>query len=296
MRKFILLAILSFVLLAFVKLVLGNPHNNQELVTSFWMKKSFASNKFNLIACGDSRVYRGISKDILDSFEQDLQFLNLGYSSAGLSQDYLEFAVSKLDQNSENKILLIGLSAHSLTKEAKKNEDWKGYMDKGRFDQFRFFYLSNVLKFFSPYKLSNVIKNKKKNYLQDYTNEGWVASNKVRADSNDALKSYRSTFSKYQVEKEDIIELGASIKKLKDSGVEVFIYRMPTTIAMKQFEDNHSGFIESEVKSIAVKNGAHWLSLPKKNFTTYDGSHLTKKSAIELSKELSREIQLSLIK
>ena len=111
----------------------------------------------------------GISSDILSNVSSDLSFINLGYSSAGLSDEYLNFVVSKFNPESKNKILIIGISPLSLTKEAKKNEALKSYLELSKFDVFRYKYLSHFLEEFAPYKPLNLIKQKKKRHQKNIT-------------------------------------------------------------------------------------------------------------------------------
>ena len=163
MKRYNILISTTISIIFFIKLVLPEPLENKENINSFWSKKTHATNKFDIITCGDSRIYRSISSDILNDIDLNLSFINLGYSSSGLSDSYLDFVTSKFLPKSKNKTLVVGISPHSLTKEAKRNEAFNLYLELGNFEKFRYKYLSTILKHFAPYQPVNFIKNKREN-------------------------------------------------------------------------------------------------------------------------------------
>ena len=87
----------------------------------FWANKTHFLNEGDILILGDSRVYRGVSPQAMQSIIGEKRILNLGYSSAGMSQDYFSFIRQKMASNQKVK-LIIGISPYSLTTEARKNE------------------------------------------------------------------------------------------------------------------------------------------------------------------------------
>ena len=290
MKRYYILISVTIALIILIKLVQTEPLINKEKTESFWSIKTHTKEKFDIIACGDSRVYRGISSDLLSEIGFKSSFINLGYSSAGLSDRYLDFVVSKFNPKAINKTLILGISPHSLTHEAKKNEDLNSYLELSKFDKYRYEYLSPFLQYFSPYSPMNFVMGKRKNYLEEFHTDGWVASNKAFPDSAFALPGYRKTFSKYQVLKEDMTSTIQKLKKIATSGITVIAFRIPTSEQMEILEDSLSGFDESLMKMELKNHNICWLDFSNTQFISYDGSHLTENSARKLSRAIGREI------
>ena len=291
MKKYFILISTTIAIIVLFKLLLPGPTNNKEMESSFWSNKTHSTNDFDIIACGDSRIYRGISSDILRNIKLDLSFLNLGYSSAGLSNEYLDFVVSKFNPESKKNILIVGISPHSLTKEAKKNVALKSYLKLSCFEVFRYRYLSSFLKEFAPYKPLKLIKQKKNNYLQTYNEDGWVASDNIKPDSTRALKSYKKIFNEYKVSQNDMLLTINKLKQLALSGINVIAFRVPTTVQMERLEDSISGYDESFVKNSLIQHSINYLDFQNSDFASYDGSHLNEKSARKLSEQIGEKIK-----
>ena len=291
MNRFINLIILTFIFIVSIKFLLPDPKTNKEQLDSFWSNKTHASNSFDILACGDSRIYRGVSSDVINPNRKNLAFLNLGYSSAGLSDDYLKFVLSKFKPRSKNKILIVGITPHSLTFEAFKNEGLKSQEKINYFNQFRFKYFSFLLKYVVPFKFSEILKFKKVNYVQRYESDGWVASTKIEQDSTFALNSYKKTFNKYGVHHKEMVSFLESINRIANSGIHVIAFRPPSTLQMEILEDSISGFDENFIKE-NLDSSVIWMDFNNADFISYDGSHLTEKSAIKFSKKIMQEIEI----
>jgi len=273
------------------KFLFREPVKNEQVIQEFWIEKTHSSQTFDVAICGDSRIYRGISPNQLEeTLDGALKGINLGYSSAGYSDEYLDFAVSKLDKAAPHRILVLGVTPHSLTKEAFKNEHFHSFKDLGPFELFKTRYLSPVLTYFQVYKPSNVIRGSKETFLEDYHEDGWVASSRINADTSEALASYQKIFSGYQVEAAEVNSFLEKVSKLTANGVQVVAFRPPTTAAMRAMEDSLSGFDEAFVQAELQKRSVTWVELRPSDFESYDGSHLHHNSA----KELSRIIGLRL--
>ena len=290
MNRFLNLIVLVIVFIGLIKLFLPDPKHNKEESESFWSNKTHASSTYDIVACGDSRIYRGISDDIISTSKEKLSFLNLGYSSAGLSKDYLKFALSKFDPDANPKVLVVGITPHALTKEAFNNYKLNFCLKINGFEKFRFKYFSKYLKHIVPYKFKELINYKENNYLQRYDKSGWIASDKIIQDSTFALKSYKNIFSKYQVIYEDVISFVKNLNSISRSGVQVIAFRPPSTHHMVLLEDSISGFHEHFIRE-QLDSSILWLDFENSDFTSYDGSHLEENSARKLSKLIGDNVK-----
>jgi|GEM_PF-5823927 len=59
---------------------------------------------------------------------------------------------------------------------------------------------------------------------------------------------------------------------------------------MRTIEDSLSGFNDELIILSFKKAGGKWIELDSKKFKSYDGSHLRKESAEELSEILGKEV------
>ena len=121
--SFILMLPVLFVLLYFALLKL-NTSNNM-LKESFWAHKVTADSIYDIVAVGDSRVYRGVDPEAIETqcFKlkgTKIQALNFGFSSAGLEPYILEKAKALLKYGGK-RVMLIGVSPNSFIESSQKN-------------------------------------------------------------------------------------------------------------------------------------------------------------------------------
>ena len=86
----------------------------KNIQNKFWSKK-VDKIKYDLIIAGDSRVYRGISAQVLED-QLGLSSYNLGLSSAIYDSKYLDLISHKIDNRG---IVILGLTSHSLPQTSK---------------------------------------------------------------------------------------------------------------------------------------------------------------------------------
>lgn len=291
MRKIQIVLGLSFLLFCLIKLVAPEPIKNKELVQEFWIQKTHANKNYNVVVGGDSRIYRGFSpEDLNQATSKDLSSINLGYSGTGFSSDYLDFCMSKFDDNSKTKVLILGITPHSLTKESFKNEASRKYAVASTFEIFRYKYLSRILKHLSPYSPTEFFNRKTTNYQEEHKKNGWISSYYLEPDSSKALKSYAKTFMKYQVTDNEVNTFLNKVKEIRTQDILIIAFRPPSTKAMRNLEDSLSGFDEKCLKRKLEGMGVQWLDYKDGDFNSYDGSHLHYESAKKLSRQLGIEV------
>lgn len=277
-------------------LVLYNLNNVDQRISlllerkRFWLNKTYAPSSFDGVIIGDSRVYRGINPALFQE-EGIGKFLNFGYSSAGLSPNLIESAKSKLSPQKRN-VIILGITPHSLTKEAFKNDHFGSFQNFSKDSQF--FYLSKILPLaFAPLDAEGDYINK--NYIESYKENGWVASDYKERKPQHALKSYNDNYDKYQVNNELINHLIKNKKKYKD--YKKFAFWMPSTQEMDQLELKKGRFAPELVKVTMEKAGFKWIPIPfRSKLISYDGSHLTSDSANRLSRFIAKEVRLAIEK
>ena len=281
----ITLILISIVII--VKPLKRESKNNEE---KFWLNKTFAKSKYNIVIIGDSRAYRGISPTEMQKYLKNKKILNFGYSSARLSSLLFDKAEKKFSPKSNNKIMIIAVTPNSLLAKSFENEHLSENLKMAREKRYEILYFNNYLKYFEPIRGRDFKKDNSPKYIEEYYNDGWIASNKIPEDTSEAIIEYKPWFQKNKVSEKLINNLIAKVKNWENQGITVYGFYMPTSWSMKKLEYSLSGFNEDVFSKQFTDAGGNWLKF-NKNYHSYDGSHLDKKSAIEFSKDLANKIK-----
>lgn len=293
-----LTAIIALVFIIVMGLIF--PKNPEKYLRNhFWTKKTFSSNKYNLIVLGDSRVYRGIAVAPMEAILPDFKILNFGYSSGGLNPEMYKIAGEKLNQEMEPKVILLGVTAFSLTHMSEKNAHYHDEISRKKEEVFERLYLGKALNWFSPVTpkiLANKIQNKKPKrvYINDYQPGGWVASEKIPEDTCEAVASYTKTFSEGAVSDELLSAMENQIADWVKQGVHVYAFRPPISQPMLALADSAGGYNQPLIAQKVKNAGGVWIYLNNYDYHTYDGSHLRRDFAIKLSQKIAIEIKKDL--
>ena len=283
----ILCALLSFVL----------PKNDEKYLSEyFWSRKTLSKQKYNMVIMGDSRVYRGVSPQIIQKHLPQLKILNFGYSNGGLNPTMFEAAEQKLVANSSTKIIVLGITANSTSGYTEKNLQYTQELTRPREELIERLYFSPVKYWFSPVT-PQLLKTwlfeppPVAYYKNEYHLNGYVRSEKFPVDTMEAIPSYVKDFTNYKVDDEKLEALYKQVSEWVKSGITVVGFRPPVSYPMRMLEDTMGLYNEAEIEARMTKAGAQWLKLDHSQFKTYDGSHLDEYSAVHLSDTLAKFLQ-----
>lgn len=271
------------------------PEQNRTTDKKFWYKKTFASNDKDIVLVGDSRVYRGLSPATMNILLKENKILNFGYSSAGFDPYFLDEAVKKLSADGK-RILVLGITPHSLTTIAAQNEHYREQAHQEKLP----FWVKDIEDFFgrdstiASIKYLLNMKQTSEKYYSVYHDDGWCECH-YPLDPGRGLSIYQKRFSSYQVSSEVVENMLSKVKELTKIGVTIFAFRPPTYPDMEKLEDATSGFVEKDFIRDFEAAGGRWLFLDDRfSFDCYDGSHITGKAAKKLSHELGQKIASAL--
>jgi len=282
-------SIIVLILISIIIIFKPIKRENEYKADIFWLNKTFAPAKYDMVIIGDSRVYRGISPDEIKKYFPNEKILNFAYSSSRLSGLLLEHAEKKLSPKSKNKTIILAITPNSLLAKSFENEHLEENLKMAREKQYEILYFNDYLKYFEPIRGRDFRKDNSPKYIEKYHNNGWIASDKEPRDTNEAIIDYKKWFEKNNVSDKLINKLITQVNNWKKQNIKVYGFYMPTSWSMKQVEDSLSGFNEEDFSRKFEKAGGIWLEF-NKNYESYDGSHLTEKSAIEFSNDLAKEI------
>ncbi len=291
-KKVISTLLLSLIFAVIIALVTDNKMDDENYKALF-VHKVFTTEKYNLVIAGDSRIYRGVSAEIIGK-KLKLKALNLGFSSGGHSKLLFDLIDTHLDKKSPNKIIILGITPVSLTDRAANNGHIKRVLNRKKEEVLEYEYLFPVKLFFAPttpYKIRKKLSNKKYNdYRQEFhINDGWIASWYDSPIPYRALKSYKNQFTKTTVNKQLIQNLYKKVSEWKAEGITIYGFYPPSSANMNELEKNLSGFDNKKFINGFLNAGGCWINI-EKHYFSFDGSHLEKESAIRLSNEIADKI------
>lgn len=283
-------SIITLILISAIAILKPLKRENDYIADKFWLKKTFAPAKYDIVIIGDSRAYRGISPSEIKKLLPDNEILNFGFSSSRLSSLLFEQAEKKLSVKSKNKTIIIAVTPNSLLAKSFKNEHLTENLKMAREKRYEILYLNDFLKYFEPIRGRDFRVDNSPKYIEEYYNDGWIASNKEPKDTSEAIEEYRPWFTKNKVSQELIDNLISQVKDWEDKGIAVYGFYMPTSWSMQKLEYSLSGFKENTFSEEFENAGGVWLKF-NKNYHSYDGSHLEKDAAIEFSNDLAKKIK-----
>ncbi|MBD5647492.1 MAG: hypothetical protein HDQ89_07710 [Desulfovibrio sp.] len=286
-----LLLIISFGLFKLYYLSVYSAHN-QPIDKYFWIQKTHAKQIYDVIAVGDSRVYRGLSPAEMSKELGNVKIHNFGYRSAGFGLSLIDAAVKKLRPTGE-KIIILGITPHSLTRTAATNSHFRECKAQFPYPTI----LRYLEKFFGSHTTRASVMNlfDKQNLesapYEFAHSDGW-AECIFPLNPEVGIPIYQKRFSKNKVDGHVTEALLKKVNELSRSGYKVFGYRPPTFSQMEELENSCSGFDEGAFIRAFEAAGGQWIPLDDRfSFDSYDGSHLVGSSARKLSRELGKKIQ-----
>jgi len=294
-HKIIFFLPMAIVIGVVLKLVFPTPNLNDSYRDYCWIKKTHSTEQFNVLAIGDSRIYRAVNPLFLVGDNSGMNAVNLGFSSAGYSDEYLSFVSGRIKED-DKSVVLCGITPYSFTPEALKNEHYHSFFDKDKKEVDKILFLSAYLEDFprySPAEIWDYYSEIPVTYLyhNSFKENGWVESYKIPFDSTSGLKSYRKTFVDNTCDTKAVQNYYDWVKKMSSNDLTIVGFRPPSTLAMEHLEDSLSGFNYSSFIEGFENNGGVWLEFSRSDYVSYDGSHLHYKSANRFTKHLAQEIE-----
>jgi hypothetical protein len=292
-KKVLFILFVSMVL-AVIIAVLTDHEMDDEKSKALFIHKTHTREKYNLIIAGDSRIYRGVSAKIAGEI-LGMKAINLGYSSGGYGKEMFDLIDKLIDLSSDKKILILGITPLTITDLGSDNGHIKRVLDTKKETILEYEYLFSIKNFFAPTSPNRIRKNIKEKYYNKYhqemyIEEGWIASWYNTPFPYLALKEYKKTFSETHISEIVIQNLYLKIKEWRNKGIEVYGFFVPSSVNMVELEKNLGKFKADEFFKGFIDSGGKWIDI-EASYSSYDGSHLDKESAIRISKEIAQKVK-----
>jgi hypothetical protein len=296
-KKRILYIILITALLAVPFYYLRDEMDTEELKKNrYWIAKANNKKSYPVVFGGDSRVFRGISPDHFEVEFNGYETYNYAFWSNGMGRIYLEGIEKKVDSSSDQQVIVLGISPHSLTPNAAECAHFRYEMSRSKEQVLQNLYLSKVQEVFAPYGALELAekalgKSQPSNYRITYHQNGWVESYWIQPDTGYSAQFYEEIFTENRVSEEVTEILLEFVERWTRMGIHVVGFRPPTSNTIRMLEHERGGFVEETFVDRFTRAGGIWIPVETESYQTFDGNHVEHLSAMRLSADLARLIR-----
>lgn len=277
-------------------------HSRDEMDTEelrkqqYWMAKGRNTSRYPIVFAGDSRVFRGISPEHFSAGFIDLPAYNYAFWSNGYGKEYLEGLEVKVDTGADMKMIILGISPHSLTRKAAQCHHFIDVMRQSGEKVIISAGMNRIKEVFTPFRALDLMAKvsgnaKPSNARITYHPDGWVETYWIVPDTSHAAQFYKDIFVDNPVDAKVIEGLLDFVRRWTEMGIHVVAFRPPVSHKLVEYENIDGGFVEAAFVEKFTAAGGLWLPLDKDAYQTYDGSHLEHHSAMRLSRDLARQIR-----
>jgi hypothetical protein len=190
----------------------------------------------------------------------------------------------------------MGVSALTVNNLSLSNNQYVQELARPKEDVLESIYLGRLLYYFSPITpeaARDLIKGIKPtvNYINIYHDNGWVESQKIPADTMEAMPYYIDDFKLHKTNYQLVDDMCNQIRIWKSNGVKVFAFRPPAALPLFSLENSVGEYHEQLIKEKIISAGGCWINVNPAMYKTYDGSHLPKEEACKLSRYIALKIK-----
>lgn len=260
----------------------------------FWYTKLNWSHCADVVVAGDSRTYRGLSPRHMSETLRERRIRNFGFSGTGFSEAYLSAIERVIDPDCEQPTIVLGITPFALTEPAtRENQFIELSSSNTSINIVKAKYLGGLTQFFQPRSLGfgRLPWQGIQRDCDEFFPDGWVATTRAAQAPTRMLPSFREYFASHQVDHEVVASLLDRVSRWSQRGIRVYGFRPPTSEATCAIEDGLGQFDETDFRRRFANAGGTWLQVDPSGMNSYDGSHLDRSSAVQLSHYLANCIQ-----
>lgn len=296
-ERIILLLILIILGILMVNILRKESDFSDSERKQFWISKTHSKRKYPVVFAGDSRIYRGISPSEFEKNFENLEAMNLGYSSLGYHLEYLKFLENRLDTNADTSIIIFGISPDSFSKKGFRAESFmREKYERKKEEILVYTYLYPFQKYFLPFDIDRILPGEKKssgnpNYIQTLHSDGWIESHWLESDTSFYLNWIHNSWKNNSYDEAQTQIFLRKVNEWTTRGIKVAGFRTPATKSVMALEDSLSGFNLGAFRSDFENAGGKWIETEPTRYSTYDGNHLEHGSALKLSSDIALAIK-----
>ncbi len=261
----------------------------------YWATKISWENYADAVVTGDSRVLGGISPSVMQEVLKERTIVNFGFASNLYDGYYLAAVEKVLKEESKNKTVILGITPHSLTKDTEITGQFSTLKNLSKQELFMQKHFASLISFFEYMSFRDVLegiypKSAGSNTYKELFPDGWLAYSKKPPGKKKELGKYLKIYDSCKVTQKMTDNLLKYVSDWNEKKIKVYGFLMPTCQEMVKLEEEISGFNLIEFKITFENSGGIWIEIDPAAYDSFDGSHLQRESAIELSRNLASKI------
>lgn len=256
------------------------------LDTRHWLRKSLATNTFNVVIAGDSRVEQDVDPESMSHHLSSMRILNYGWASAGFDAIFLDAVEDRVSEAAGHRIVVLGITPHSLTEAAAVNNAFKAWHITNPLHRSLRRRSLGLVAFFSPSRPIDLVKAVISTKRVNYAETGWTGIQTSERRYDLTMDTYRRLFEGSAVSPAISQGVLSRVASWRQAGIKVFGFSPPVSTEMTRFEDDVSGFDRVGFAAAFREAGGTWLSFRSDDYDSYDGSHLEVEGARRFSASL----------
>lgn len=261
----------------------------------YWATKISWNDYADAVVTGDSRVLGGISPSAMEETLKGWRIVNYAFASNLYDAKYLDAVEKVLKKDSDKKTVILGITPHSLTEDSAITGQFLSLKSLSRMNLFIDTHFAPFYSFLEYMDFNDAINRlfpftAKSHTVKELFEDGWLAYKKDPPSAKKELKNYIRIYERCQVSQGMIDNLMGYVSNWKKSQITVYGFLVPTCEEMYELENKYSGFNLSEFKQLFHNAGGIWIEVDPAAYDSFDGSHLQRDSAVELSRLLALKI------
>lgn len=262
----------------------------------YWATKISWRHCADVVLTGDSRILGGISPEEMKKTLGDRRIVNYAFASNLYTPEYLEAVEQVLDPESENRIILLGITPHSLTEDPDVTGQFSSLKGLSRRQIYIDMHLAPILSFFDYMSFGDALKGLVPSLAETHTRrelceDGWLAYDRQPPGEKKELKKYARMYQKSRVSSRMVDELNAFVGRWTAMSIRVYAFLMPSCSEMVDLEEQYSGFDQRQFVADFERAGGMWIDVDPRRHDSFDGSHLGRQAALEFSRELAGRVR-----
>jgi hypothetical protein len=262
----------------------------------YWARKIQWQHCTDIVLLGDSRTFTGVSPAEMSKYLTNKRIVNYGFAGMGFSKQYLQTTENVLDPKSSGPTIVMGISPHSLTDYAIKQNGFTTLLENSKQDLYVSRYFGAIIDFLEPMSFHEIFycffpDSKPYHFDEEYFEDGWVAQAMRPEQPQLSLEGYYIRYAETQVSDVIIDNIMQFVNKWSKANINVYGFRPPSSVAMVELENKLSGFDQDTFVAAFEAAGGRWINIDQTSYQGYDGEHLDYKLVLKLSRTLAKHIQ-----
>lgn len=282
--------VLSAVLATVVAFIRPAPKNSDAIERWFWTHKRYDDTRYDVVAFGDSRIYRGFATPVADSIMRTAS-LNYGFSSACATPEVLQSLDRRIN---DGGTVILGITPFVIFEWENSNNQFASLNRLSRVSVLRRRYLDRHFWRLSdpitPKDFQQLTTGRKYGITEEFYPSGYCASTSAHPDSGRVVSIFLDRFREDTSIINHLPDLLHQIDQWLQRGIEVYAVRPPISHGRAVIEDTIGPYDVLEVRKALTRSGAIWIDLPRTGYMTYDGSHLDASAAELWTRQLTDSI------